>query len=962
MHPLAKKYEANRQLYVDLTEFAIAHLNKCLADQDLKHMKTESRTKEIPSLNKKVSDPKFSVSKIQDIHDLSAVRAITLLEKQSAVIVSRLRDYFGWKNCVYTPKYAVDGYNADHLVVTVPASFTRKKKDKKFTGLKFEVQVVSILYSVWAQLGHDLVYKDELKIKEFNPDFHLSLETKFKDLMQNHLKPLTDELDVIDSMVFAQVRGRNVQDSSPLKNLSQQSDAKILSSGIRELKETLSAIGNRTSSEYPLESFMEDIILKIKSGNISPSSQHSVETTVSDVVSALVDLFLYIDSKSLPKSIELLLTLEKYTTTPWASKSIKDCLSQISHLNPNVYRTHGFQIYDSVLTVILNEIKNFGFTEFSKLLWKNIVRLQFELSRFDGNSFHITHGIPEITDDLVNLRKRAVLELFNLYPSLKLDSKLGIINSQGECYQSFSRTSVPDKAVAEIENTMVLIVDELKKLIVSNISVVELERIERHVDLIQRRFSKKASKPAKSLKKQLSKDKDYKLYREVAAYETDFIAGSLKPDMQTSFDTFIQKKAKTEKQFHKLLIKITSFMETIQSTQEEGRSRVAMCMFLEYAASKKSSWVKTYLNNHSSNVFGLFEYPILLGLYNVGEKEFSNQFCLQQIPAHALEVSILLHAKMSYSTSLWDACFSWVKNSKDKAAINTLIYSILSHETDDKIRVKNLRKILSFAISEKHDLYILNPYHSFEENFKKLNAKDIKLFVKLILNKKSLEFNEDTLIGWVADIAPELVIWFFEERIKIEEKWEERSGLFKTYRAVPHDLYWLEHSSISSSVASLHKVLSWAYKSGEHVHCATKLINMLWVSEKEEILKYASNKAIQSSTDKKKRNVFSFIRHINNSSLHIEFAEAFINAHKNWRDFEGDLSILVGYEGIVHGEEGFLNMHQASIDFANTRKSQTKGDVKSFWAKIGSSTKKDKSLEHRRVDKERTRKRLIYGK
>ncbi len=318
MHPLAKKYEANRQLYADLTDFAFTHLNKCLADQDLKHMKTESRTKEVSSLNKKVSDPKFNVSKIQDIHDLSAVRAITLLEKQSAVIVSRLRDYFGWKNCTYTPKYAVDGYNADHLVVTVPPSFTRKKKDKKFTGLKFEIQVVSILYSVWAQLGHDLVYKDELRIKEFNPDFHLSLETKLKDLMQNHLKPLTDELDVIDSMVSAQVRGRNIQDSSPLKNLSQQLDAKVLSSGIRELKETLSAIGNRTNSEYPLESFMEDIVLKIKNGNISPSSQHSVETTASDVVSALVDISFYIDSKSLPHSIGLLLALEKYSTTPWA--------------------------------------------------------------------------------------------------------------------------------------------------------------------------------------------------------------------------------------------------------------------------------------------------------------------------------------------------------------------------------------------------------------------------------------------------------------------------------------------------------------------------------------------------------------------------------------------------------------------------------------------------------------------
>lgn len=962
MHPLAKEYETNRQLYVDLTEFAIAHLNKCLADQNLKHMKTESRTKEVPSLNKKLSTPKFKVSRLQNIHDLSAIRAITLLEKQSALIISGLRDYFGWENCAYTPKYAADGYNADHLVVTVPFSFTRKKKDKKFAGHKFEVQVVSILYSVWAQLGHDLVYKDELKLKEFNLDFHLSLEAKFKDLMQNYLKPLTDELDVIDSMVSAQVRGRNIQDSLPLKTLSQQTNAKILSSGIRELKDTLSAIGNRTSAEYPLELFVEDVVLKIKYGNISASSQFGVETTVSDVVSALVDLFLYIDSKSLPKAIELLLTLEKYAKSPYPSKSIGDCLSQLSHLNPSVYRTHGFQIYDSVLTAVLSEIKSFGFTELSKLIWTNIVRLQFEFNRFDGSSLHSSHGIPEITEDLVNLRKRAVIELFKLYPRLNLDSKLGCINSLGECYQTFNRASVPKTAVDEIENAMGTIINELKRLIGSGISVVELERIERHLDLIQKRFSKKSSKPATQLKKQITKDKEYKLYREVAAYETDFISGSLKPDMQTSFDLFIQKKAKTEKQFQMLLTTIAAFMEVMQAASKEGRSRVAMCMFLEYAASKKPTWAKTYLSENYSKAFGLFEYPLLLGLNAIGEKNFCNQYCLQQIPAHAFEVSILLHAKESYSLNLWNVCFSWVKSSKDKATINTLIFSILSHEDDEKKRVRHLRKVLSFAIGESHDLHILNLYQSFETNFKKLRKQDLRLFIKLILNKKSLEFNEDTLIGWVADIVPELAIWFFQERIEIESNWEEKKGVFKTYRAVPHDLYWLQQSSIKTSMVSLRKVLSWVHKGGDYLYYSTNLINILWAQEKDEILNYANNWIAKISSPNCKRKIFNFVRHIDNSTLHIEFAEAFIQSHKNWRDFEGELSVLVGYYGVVHGEEGFLSMHQASIDFANSRKSQVKGDVANFWAKIASSTNKDKSLEQRRVDKERTRKKLVYGK
>ncbi len=154
-------YRNSRTTYEVLAEKVAAILEDVLKAEGYEYHSVDYRAKELDSYEKKAEgydDP------ATEIHDMAGVRIIAYVESEARLIADRVRDLFDVDPVLSEDKsvsLGVDkvGYRSDHYVATLPAARCKLPEFKKFEGMRFEVQVRTILQHAWAEIEHDRNYK-----------------------------------------------------------------------------------------------------------------------------------------------------------------------------------------------------------------------------------------------------------------------------------------------------------------------------------------------------------------------------------------------------------------------------------------------------------------------------------------------------------------------------------------------------------------------------------------------------------------------------------------------------------------------------------------------------------------------------------------------------------------------------------------------------------------------------------
>lgn len=164
MHSLVRQYQAEQADYEALRAAAVAHLGGLLQEAGLNIHHITGRVKKPQSLHDKLQRKAGRYHALDDVTDLVGVRVITYFESDVNV-VSRLveRVYqVDWNNSSDKSKmHDPDrfGYMGVHYVVTADPA-TPEFRDLPLVGVPFEIQIRSILQHAWAEIEHDLGYKN----------------------------------------------------------------------------------------------------------------------------------------------------------------------------------------------------------------------------------------------------------------------------------------------------------------------------------------------------------------------------------------------------------------------------------------------------------------------------------------------------------------------------------------------------------------------------------------------------------------------------------------------------------------------------------------------------------------------------------------------------------------------------------------------------------------------------------
>ena len=166
---ITTEFKKKEELYDSFRERIVNLIEDLLTNSKIQVHQIESRTKSYDSLSKKVSK-KDKYKDLKEITDIVGIRVISYLESEVDVIDKLIRKEFKIddknsidKRILQTNEF---GYRSLHIVASMDSSRIKLTEYKRYSGLKFEIQIRSILQHAWAEIEHDLGYKGKSTIPE----------------------------------------------------------------------------------------------------------------------------------------------------------------------------------------------------------------------------------------------------------------------------------------------------------------------------------------------------------------------------------------------------------------------------------------------------------------------------------------------------------------------------------------------------------------------------------------------------------------------------------------------------------------------------------------------------------------------------------------------------------------------------------------------------------------------------
>ncbi|MCE5265873.1 MAG: hypothetical protein LLG97_20375 [Deltaproteobacteria bacterium] len=218
------------------------------------------RAKDRKSFLTKVERAKGRYEAIEDVTDIAGVRIITYFADDVDRVAEVIRDEF-----VIDADNSVDkrdlldpdrfGYLSLHYVVTLNPARVSLGEYRRYTGMKAEIQIRSILQHAWAEIEHDLGYKTVLGVpKEVRRQF--SRLAGLLEIADKEFTSIRQELNTYETRLPSRI------EQTPEEVLIDKSSFKaflIASNTLRSLDQKIAKFAGGGISEMNEISYEHDV-------------------------------------------------------------------------------------------------------------------------------------------------------------------------------------------------------------------------------------------------------------------------------------------------------------------------------------------------------------------------------------------------------------------------------------------------------------------------------------------------------------------------------------------------------------------------------------------------------------------------------------------------------------------------------------------------------------------------------
>lgn len=256
---ILKEYDSGKFLYQEFGDIVNA-LIKSLIGKTISTSQINFRLKDRDSLSTKLIRKNHKYISIREITDIIGLRIVLYFEDDIDIIADVFKREFeiDFPNSIDKREVEADkfGYRSLHYVASLNKARLSLTEYKRFKGLKFEVQIRSILQHSWAEIEHDLGYKGESEIPQTAKRTFYRVAALLEQADIEFVK-LKKEINEFEQIIKEQI----VTDSSSITVNKSALIAFIKESStlveIENLIETIACKRGRVA-----ESFITDVVLK----------------------------------------------------------------------------------------------------------------------------------------------------------------------------------------------------------------------------------------------------------------------------------------------------------------------------------------------------------------------------------------------------------------------------------------------------------------------------------------------------------------------------------------------------------------------------------------------------------------------------------------------------------------------------------------------------------------------------
>ena len=194
------EYDKVKTLYEEFSLRLKTILEEVLNLEKCNFVFVESRCKQSESLKRKLELGKFDT--IQSVNDLAGFRVATYVYSDIKKIEELLPNVFDASFVKVDERLGIDkvGYKSHHWIIKLPESRIQLPEYKRFSGLKAELQIRTILQHAWAQIGHNQIYKPSSILPEkIKRDF--SLLSGLLEIADNEFSRISKEISTYSNEV-----------------------------------------------------------------------------------------------------------------------------------------------------------------------------------------------------------------------------------------------------------------------------------------------------------------------------------------------------------------------------------------------------------------------------------------------------------------------------------------------------------------------------------------------------------------------------------------------------------------------------------------------------------------------------------------------------------------------------------------------------------------------------------------
>ncbi len=165
---IIEEYKSKKDTYIRLGQSMNSLVDTLLHTSGIKAYTVQHRVKDEGSLKDKIQ-LKNKYKTISDITDILGLRIITYYSSDTDLVEDIIKNEFAVDSENTIDKRKKDdpdrfGYMSLHYVVSLDEKRSNLKENIKFKGIKFEIQIRTILQHTWAEIEHDLGYKSKSSV------------------------------------------------------------------------------------------------------------------------------------------------------------------------------------------------------------------------------------------------------------------------------------------------------------------------------------------------------------------------------------------------------------------------------------------------------------------------------------------------------------------------------------------------------------------------------------------------------------------------------------------------------------------------------------------------------------------------------------------------------------------------------------------------------------------------------